>query len=146
MAKGNRGKNKYPKIGKKVCRSQFEYTVYKALRNATPSKSSIFYEMDPLPYVIEKNYIPDFTIDLKDGRRIYVEAKGRFAYEDRVKMEAVKKTNPDLDIRIVFQSDAPGVIRKGGKLRPTDWAKRHGFPCAVGEIPQTWFNDDQQQK
>jgi hypothetical protein len=55
-------------------------------------------------------------------------------------MRAVKRCHPDLDIRFVFQQNKK--CRKGGKMTYTDWAKRYGFPCAVGEIPKSWFTND----
>ena len=57
------------------------------------------YESEKLPYLIEANYIPDFKVG-----DIYLEAKGYFPPEQRRKMKAVKAANPDLDIRIIFQS------------------------------------------
>lgn len=71
---------------------------------------------------------------------IYVEAKGlgrSFDYDARTKMEAVKAQHPDLDIRIVFMRD--GALRKGSKFRASDWAKKHNFQFAIGEIPKDWF-------
>lgn len=52
-------------------------------------------------------------------------------------MEAVKKDNPELDIRIVFMRDGP--LRKGGKMRASDWAEKAGFVYCVGPIPKDWF-------
>ena len=51
------------------------------------------YETTKLAYVLECNYIPDFL--LPNG--IYLEVKGRLTSEDRRKMKAVKKSNPELD-------------------------------------------------
>lgn len=138
-----RKKGKPPKIGGKYCRSQFEYDVYKALKNVMPKRAVIEYEEDKLEYTVTKNYIPDFTITKKDGTIIYIEAKGlgrAFDYQNRVKMEAVKEQHPDKDIRIVFYSDRP--LRKGGKMRPSDWAKQNGFIFSIGEIPEEWFKED----
>lgn len=133
-------KNKLPKIGKKQCRSQFEYNVYKGLTHCLPRGATLTYETDELDYVLYKTYIPDFTIKTKDGRIIYVEAKGlgrAFDYSVRQKMIAVKENHPDKDIRIVFMSDKP--FRKGGTMRPSDWAQKHNFTFAIGEIPEDWF-------
>lgn len=136
-------KKEMPKIGKKKVKSQFEFDVYKKLKNSLPRGAMISYETDLLDYILTKNYLPDFTIELKDGTIIYIEAKGlgrAFDYNARIKMEAVKERHPDKDIRIVFMSDRP--FRKGGKMRPTDWAQKNGFPCAVGEVPKEWFNNE----
>jgi len=133
---------KMPKIGRKSVRSQFEFDVYKDLMNKIPPKGhTVGYEDTQLEYTIVKNYIPDFTIESKHGI-IYIEAKGlgrAFDQQAREKMEAVKKGHPDKDIRIVFMTDRP--FRKGGKMRPSDWAAKHGFPCAIGRVPEEWFTE-----
>ena len=57
------------------------------------------YESDKLSYVIEAKYIPDFKVG-----DVYLEAKGYFPADQRRKMKAVKKANPELDIRFIFQN------------------------------------------
>lgn len=52
-------------------------------------------------------------------------------------METVKKQHPELDIRFVFQKNNP--LRKGSKLRYTDWAEKYGFPHSVNSIPEDWL-------
>ena len=65
------------------------------------------YEADKLHYVLEANYIPDFKVG-----NIYLETKGYFPPDQRKKMLAVKKANPDADIRLVFITQlAIGVVR-----------------------------------
>lgn len=138
-----RSEGKLPKINGKHVRSQFEFVGYKQLRNVTPKRTIIQYEVDKLPYIIEAEYIPDFSIrkSLSDPSPIYIEMKGRFTFEDRRKILAVKKNNPHIDLRIVFQSNHPGALRKNGKVRPSDWAEKYGFPYAVKEIPKEWFEE-----
>ena len=58
------------------------------------------YETVKIPYVIEHLYCPDFI--LPNG--IHLECKGYWEAEDRRKIKAVKLLNPDLDLRMVFQS------------------------------------------
>lgn len=135
-------KKEMPKIGKKKVKSQFEFDVYKKLKNALPRGAMISYETDLLDYILIKNYLPDFTIELKDGTIIYIEAKGlgrAFDYNARIKMEAVKEKHPDKDIRIVFMSDRP--FRKGGKMTPSQWAEKNGFKYSINEIPKSWFDE-----
>ena len=92
------------------------------------------YEPEWLPYVIEHRYIPDFKIG-----DIYLETKGWFKSSDRRKMLAVKKANPDLDIRLVFQAPT-NKISKRSKTTYAMWAERHGFPwCAYYAIPTSWL-------
>ena len=140
---GRRGNNgKRPKINGKVCQNAFEYDLWREIKGEAPPKSRVYYEAEKLPYVIHGNYVPDFVIRKKDGSKIYIEAKGNGrAFNDvaRRKMASVRKSHPDLDIRIVFYSDA--IVRKGGKMRNSDWAKKNGYPFAIRNIPKGWFNE-----
>jgi len=113
-------------------RSKFEETVYK---NAKKSRKAVAYEASKLPYIYSLNYIPDF--ELPNG--ILVETKGYFPPRDRVKMVAVKKSNPDRDIRILFMN-AKTKLRKGSSMTYGDWADKYGFIYADGDrIPLEWF-------
>ncbi len=133
-----------PKIGKKTCRSNFEFQVYKALKHELPRGAELEYESEKLPYIIESTYCPDFVITKRDGSKIYIEAKGLgrmggFDDDARRKMTIVKTTYPELDIRIVFQKDGP--LRKGMKMRASDWAQKYKFVHAFGVIPKEWFSE-----
>lgn len=116
------------------CRNALEQGYYDYLkRNVT----DIQYETHTIPYVLPKKYIPDFTITTKSGKTFHIEVKGYFRPEDVTKMKAVKFSNPDLDIRLLFAQDKP--IRKGAKLTYMGWAQKHGFQAAVGKIPAAWL-------
>ena len=79
-------------------RSKFEKSVYEALGKL---KKSVDYEPQDavIRYVTPSRYIPDFR--LPNG--IYIECKGYFDARARGKMRRVRKDNPSLDIRFVFQ-------------------------------------------
>ena len=66
------------------------------------------YESEKLSYTIEHNYTPDFVLP----NYTYLEAKGYWAPEDRRKILAVKKSNPEVDIRMVFQSPYNTISKK----------------------------------
>lgn len=108
-------------------RNKFEVKIDKQL---SKSKVKYEYESEKIPYVIYGNYNPDFIILSKSGSKIYIETKGHFRPEAKRKMVAVKKLHPDLDIRIVFYSKNKVYTR---------WAEKHGFPYAIGEIPEGWL-------
>ena len=92
------------------------------------------YEPDKFKYVLESRYIPDFKVG-----DIYLECKGYFKATDRRKMLAVKRCNPDLDIRLVFQAPY-NKISKRSKTTYAMWAERNGFPwCAYYAIPTSWL-------
>jgi len=133
-----------PKIGRKTCRSNFEFQTWKALTHQLPKGATLEYESEKLPYVIESTYTPDFIITKRDGTKIYIEAKGLgrmggFDDDARRKMSIIKETYPHLDIRIIFQKDGP--LRKGMKMRASDWAQKYNYQCAFAEVPKEWFDE-----
>lgn len=93
------------------------------------------YESTKVPYVLRCNYTPDFL--LPDGT--YLETKGHLTPDDRRKMIAVKRDNPELDIRFVFQSPH-NKIAKGSKTTYAKWCEKNGFLwCASTSIPISWI-------
>jgi hypothetical protein len=117
-------------------RSKFEEWIWKC---AVKYKQKLKHEPFKIPYVIPESkhkYLPDFV--LPNG--IIVEAKGRLDISMRRKMEAVKRCNPDLDIRIVFQK-AHQPLRKGAKTTYAEWATKAGFKWAEHNIPPYWWQE-----
>lgn len=112
-------------------RSKFEEDVYLSARR---SRKRLEHEPHYIPYVIKGSYLPDFV--LPNG--VYVEAKGYLDAAAARKMKAVKASNPDLDIRFVFQK-ANGKRNKRSKVQNWQWAEKHGFPWAEGTIPLDWW-------
>jgi len=93
------------------------------------------YESEKLSYTIEHNYTPDFVLP----NYTYLEAKGYWAPEDRRKILAVKKSNPDVDIRMVFQSPYNKISKKS-KTTYAQWCERHEIPWAhFHDIPLDWL-------
>ena len=92
------------------------------------------YESEKIDYVVEARYIPDFKVG-----DIYLECKGYFKATDRRKMLAVKRCNPDLDIRLVFQAPY-NKISKGSKTTYAMWCEKHGIPwTSYHDIPLDWL-------
>jgi len=113
-------------------RSGLEERVADLLSNL---KVEFEYESTKVPYILQCNYTPDFL--LPNG--VYLETKGRLTEEDRRKMIAVKKANPDLDIRFVFQAPY-NKIYKGSKTTYAKWCEKHGFQyCSFHSIPIEWL-------
>lgn len=95
------------------------------------------YETTKIKYVVPESthtYTPDFTFP----SGLIVETKGRFVAADRKKHLLIKKQQPDLDIRFVFQN-SNNKISKGSKTTYADWATKHGFKYADKEIPDEWL-------
>jgi hypothetical protein len=129
------------KVGVNKYKNKFEIVTGEFL---TKKKLKFEYETEKLEYTITSNYIPDFIVTTKSGKKIYIETKGNGRSWDgaaRRKLVAVKKQHPDLDIRLVFWSDGKfGASRKDGtRQTQSSWAEKNGFPWAIREIPNAWL-------
>jgi len=111
--------------------SKFEETIHKVLKRFRSILVS--YESERLFYIIPERkarYTPDFILENKTKtKKIYIETKGYLRPTDRTKMVRVKKSNPDADIRCIFQRNNKV---KGTKMKYSDWAEKYGFPYAIG--------------
>ena len=93
------------------------------------------YESTKVPYVIQHNYTPDFL--LPNG--VYLECKGYWDPDDRRKIKAVKEQNPDLDIRMVFQSPFNKISKKS-KTTYAQWCDKHNILwTSFANIPLNWL-------
>ena len=93
------------------------------------------YESTRVPYTIQHFYNPDFILP----NYVHLEAKGYWDAADRRKILAVKKENPDLDLRMVFQSPF-NTISKRSKTTYAQWCEKHNIPwCAFHTIPIDWL-------
>lgn len=131
MSKPQRSFKKFKKKG--VLKSGLEIRINKELKKR---KVKFDYEKYSLPYVVQKNYWPDFIVYRNEGPSIILEVKGYFPQEDQRKMRSVKEASPDLDIRMVFDKDNK-IPRT--KMRYSDWCIKYNFPYCVGSIPEDWF-------
>lgn len=120
-------------VKKPVFRSKFEEDVHNAAKR---SRKSLVHEPFFIPYILRGSYLPDWV--LPNG--IIVEAKGYLDAAACRKMLAVKRCNPELDIRFVFQN-ANGKRNKRSKLKNWQWAERHGFQWSQGTIPLAWWKE-----
>lgn len=108
-------------------RNNFEKRIRQLLKRR---KLKFEYETEKLPYVITGNYIPDFIVHTPNGK-VYIETKGYLREQAKIKMVAVKKQHPDIDLRIVFYSH---------KKKDIKWAEKHNIPYAIDTIPKEWFD------
>ncbi len=111
----------------KKTRNRFETKIAKQLKKA---KVHFEYEMERIPYILARYYVPDFVLFTPLGK-VYIELKGYLRPEHKSKMVAVKKMHPEKDIRILFYSRNKSYIK---------WADKHGFRWAIGIIPEDWIN------
>jgi hypothetical protein len=117
--------------------SKLESTMWKQVKKMLPKGHKLSYETKKLPYVLEKNYVPDFVISRPDGSLVFLEVKGYFRPSDRTKLLAVKRVNSDLDIRLVFDKD--NKIHAKSNTTYSQWCERNGFKYCFREIPKSWF-------
>ena len=93
------------------------------------------YESEKVSYTIQHNYTPDFVLP----NHTYLEAKGYWDAADRRKILAVKKDNPDMDLRMVFQSPY-NTISKKSKTTYAMWCEKHDIPwTSYHDIPLDWL-------
>ena len=96
---------------------------------------SFEYESHKLGYVIQHHYTPDFI--LPNG--VVLETKGYFDAKDRRKVLAVKRDNPYLDLRMVFQAPF-NKINKKSKTTYAKWCDKHDIPwTSYVNIPLEWL-------
>ena len=93
------------------------------------------YESTKVPYTIQHNYHPDFVLP----NNVYLEAKGYWEPADRRKVLAVKRDNPDIDLRMVFQAPF-NTISKKSKTTYAQWCEKHDIPwTSWANIPLKWL-------
>ena len=81
------------------------------------------YESERVSYTIQHHYTPDFVLP----NHVLLETKGYWDPADRRKILAVKKDNPYLDLRMVFQSPY-NKINKKSKTTYAMWCEKHDIP------------------
>ena len=93
------------------------------------------YESTKIPYTIQHNYNPDFLLP----NNIYLETKGYWDAKDRRKILAVKKADPSIDLRMVFQAPYNKISKKS-KTTYAQWCERHDIPwTSFHNIPLDWL-------
>ena len=93
------------------------------------------YESERVSYTIQHHYTPDFVLP----NHVLLETKGYWAAADRRKILAVKKDNPYLDLRMVFQSPY-NKINKKSKTTYAMWCEKHDIPwTSYHNIPLEWL-------
>lgn len=78
-------------------------------------------------------YKPDFI--LENG--VIIEYKGRLTATDRAKLLAVRRSNPERDLRLLFGSD--NKLAKNSTKRYSEWCRSNGIDYAIGVPPAGWL-------
>ena len=94
------------------------------------------YESSKITYTLEKTYTPDFFLP---NKHLYLEVKGYWSPEDRRKQLEVRKQNPDLDIRMVFQSPFNKISKRSKTTYAKFCDKKNILWTAWHNIPIEWL-------
>jgi len=117
-------------------RSTFEYQAALDF-----DRRGIKYKYEPFTLTYEVNearkYTPDFALE---GSPFYLEFKGWLTLADRKKALRVRRDNPEVEIRFVFQNST-NKIRKGSKTTYANWCDNNGFKWADVYVPQEWIDE-----
>ncbi len=113
-------------------KSRFEMAVAGQLESH--GISDFKYESEKLKYTIPHTYRPDFTCG-----RTHIEVKGYLRPSDRTKLKAVRLSNPDADIRLLFKYD--NKLNSKAKMKYSEWAEKNGFKYAFENIPDEWIKE-----
>ena len=125
-------------------RSGLEYDIACGL---TAAGVSFSYESEKIKFIQpakQRTYTPDFIITTKSGKKIVVESKGRFKTDDRQKHLQIRASNPDIEIRFVFNN--PNTrISKQSKTTYAIWCEKNGFQYAkytkAEPVPRDWLEE-----
>lgn len=119
-------------------RSNFELSIAQWLE----SKGIPFqYEKLRIKYTVpetQKTYTPDWQINQNPD--IIYESKGRFTSVDRKKMLLVKKSNPEITIRMIFQNASVRLSKKS-KTTYAEWCDKNQIEwCEFSKgLPRAWL-------
>jgi hypothetical protein len=95
---------------------------------------------EPEKFSYTRDYRPDFRLTTRRGKTIYIECKGYFRVEDRTKILAVKRSHPDIDLRMLFLNAHQQI--PGGKSTSAEWFETHNIPWAQGtSVPLSWLEE-----
>jgi len=119
------------KSQKSIFRSKFEETIAKVLQGFE-------YEPITVPYVIHRNYRPDF-VHAASGT--VVECKGFFREGDTKKYTSVRDSLPKGQ-KLVFVLMHPNKkIRRGAKMTMAEWCDKEGIMWYTIDTLQELIND-----
>jgi hypothetical protein len=102
------------------------------------------YETETIQYIVpeqQSKYTPDFVLTKRNGELMYIETKGRWTAIDRKKMKHILQSNPDIDLRIIFQNPNQR-ISKTSKTTYESYALKLGIKyVAKRDMPDDWLSE-----
>jgi predicted nuclease of restriction endonuclease-like RecB superfamily len=146
-AKGIKGRDKSRKISKacsKLAKDMAKLAGMKSMGEVRFAATMIAqkipysYETTTVQYQYEpQKYTPDFDVYRGDDK-IHIEYKGKLDYDTRKKLLAIRNSNPDMEIILVFEK-ANNKIKKGSKTTYGMWAESKGFKWSEQEFKEEWI-------
>ena len=113
--------------------SNWEYELHQGILDAWE------HHVDKVEYVIEHKYEPDFIRTI-DGKKILLEAKGRFwDFAEFNKYVWIAKALP-ADIELVFLFANPSAPMPAAKVRKDGTRRSHGEWASANNF--RWFSED----
>jgi hypothetical protein len=80
----------------------------------------------------KRRYLADFTVGT-----VHLEAKGKLDSPGRTKLMDIKRSNPGIDLRLIFMRD--NKLKRDSINTYSTWATINGFKWCIGpEIPINW--------
>lgn len=141
---------------KKKNKRHFKQTTYKGVKFKSAYEAQIARYLDSLgaewSYEPEKfsytppvcYYTPDFHVKYPDGTTEYLEVKGYFDPQARMKMQAIKEQYPDMKITLHFMKEYTRVTPKSATTY-MDWADKHNYKVRFFNEFGTWIDGDEEQ-
>lgn len=100
------------------------------------------YEPETYEFVPPKShYTPDFKVVYKDGRKEFLEVKGYFDPQAKMKMQCIKEQYPDMPITLHFMKPYTRLTTRS-PLTYLDWAEKHGYRVRYFNESGTWLDGD----
>lgn len=111
----------------------FEFEAHK-VRYTQPQKERTYKADFWLPYKA------DLELPFGKQRGFFIETKGRWLTEDRQKHQFIRKSNPNIDIRLLF-SNANTRISKQSTTTYAVYCERNGWIYAHRTLPLEWLRE-----
>lgn len=100
------------------------------------------YEPETYSFIPPKShYTPDFKVKYKDGTEEYLEVKGYFDPQAKMKMQCIKEQYPDMPITLHFMKPYTRLSAKS-PLTYLDWADKYGYKVRYFNEYGTWLDGD----
>lgn len=106
--------------------SMYRSGLEKKFAEAAP-RGAFKYEPYKVPYVVYRDYIPDFVHTDASGMSYLIECKGYFRQGDTQKYKAIRDSIENSEL-VFLLSDEYKKVRKGSKMTMGQWCAKENIP------------------